>query len=81
MQRNWFFQCFQTAVLLLVLLCWLVSGSRAETLDPGTQLPSFALPAPDSEQTQKYLGLKTMEPFSLSAIKAKLVLVEFLSAT
>lgn len=53
----------------------------AEALAPGSQLPPFTLPAPDSEETQIYLGLKTREPFPLSAINAKLVVVEFLGAT
>ena len=50
-------------------------------LVPGSQLPQFTLPAPDSPQVQSYLGLKTMEPFSLSDVRSKLVVVEFLSAT
>jgi thiol-disulfide isomerase/thioredoxin len=40
----------------------------------------FTLPAPDSAQAQKYLGLKAMEPFKVSDIKAKLVVIEFMSA-
>ncbi len=40
----------------------------------------FTLPAPDSAQAQKYLGLKAMEPFKVNDIKAKLVVIEFMSA-
>lgn len=40
----------------------------------------FTLPAPDSAQAQKYLGLKAMEPFRVNDIKAKLVVIEFISA-
>jgi len=40
----------------------------------------FTLPAPDSSSAQKYLGLKAMEPFKVSDIKAKLVVIEFMSA-
>ncbi len=48
----------------------------------GEDLPParFTLPAPDSAQVQKYLGLKEMEPFTIENIKAKLVIIEFLSA-
>jgi hypothetical protein len=81
MKRKWFLRCFQAIGLLLALLCCSVSGALAEELAPGSQLPQFTLPAPDSEQSQRYLGLKTMEPFALSAVNAKLVVIEFLSAT
>jgi thiol-disulfide isomerase/thioredoxin len=49
---------------------------------PEEQFPpaQFTLPAPDSAPTQKYLGLKAMAPFKVSDIKAKLVVVEFMSA-
>jgi peroxiredoxin len=40
----------------------------------------FTLPAPDSAPAQKYLGLQAMEPFKVSDIKAKLVVIEFMSA-
>jgi thiol-disulfide isomerase/thioredoxin len=40
----------------------------------------FTLPSPDSTQTQKYLGLMAMGPFKVSDIKAKLVVIEFMSA-
>jgi thiol-disulfide isomerase/thioredoxin len=43
-------------------------------------VPSFPLPAPDSAQALKYLGLKTKDPFTLSDLGAKMVLIEFLSA-
>jgi len=48
----------------------------------GEDLPParFTLPAPDSAQVQKYLGLKSMEPFSIEDVTAKLVVIEFLSA-
>ncbi len=49
---------------------------------PEEQFPlaQFTLPAPDSAPAQKYLGLKAMEPFKVSDIKAKLVVIEFMSA-
>jgi hypothetical protein len=81
MKRKWFQRCFQSACLFIALLCSSVSGSLAVAPAPGSQFPPFTLPGPDSQQTQSYLGLKTMEPFTLSAISAKLVVIEFLSAT
>jgi peroxiredoxin len=49
---------------------------------PAPQLPpaGLTLPAPDSEQEQTYLGLKAMDPFKVSDIKASLVVIEFMSA-
>lgn len=44
-------------------------------------MPSFTLPAPDSPQAQSYLGLKAMEPFTLSQVRSKIVLIEFMNAT
>ena len=81
MTWKWFIRFFQLTGLLLALLCCSVSSSLADMLVPGSQLPQFTLPAPDSPQVQSYLGLKTMEPFSLSDVRSKLVVVEFLSAT
>lgn len=77
---------FLRSILLLACLLALLShghaayGAEGPPIAAGTQLNSFTFPAPDSPQTQAYLGLKTMEPFTLSKIGAKLVLIEFLSA-
>jgi hypothetical protein len=81
MKCKWFLRSFQLTCLLFALLCCSVSGSLAEGLAPGSQLPQFTLPAPDSPQTQSYLGLKAMGPFSISDVRSKVVIVEFLSAT
>ncbi len=40
----------------------------------------ITLPAPDSVQTQRYLGLPAMKPFTVGQIKAKVVVIEFMSA-
>lgn len=81
MMRKCFIRSFQLTFLLFALLCCAVSGSLADMLVPGSQVPQFTLPAPESPQVQSYLGLKTMEPFALSDVRSKLVVVEFLSAT
>jgi hypothetical protein len=81
MKRKSLLQCFQLICLLFALLCVFVRGSRAEVPAVGSQLPQFTLPAPETEKVRSYLGLKSMEPFTLSAITAKVVVIEFLSAT
>lgn len=64
----------------LVLQCTAAFGAQSEDFPVGSELPKFALPAPDSQEAQKYLGLKTMDSFGLSDIGTKCVLIEFLSA-
>jgi hypothetical protein len=81
MKRKWRLRFFRLICILIIVLCSSTGELFAEAPSVGTQLPAFTLPAPDSEQSQAYLGLKSMEPFTLSAIKAKLILIEFLSAT
>ena len=81
MKRKCFTRSFHLTYVFFGLLCCLVSVSLADMLVPGSELPQFTLPAPESPQIQGYLGLKTMEPFSLSDVRSKLVVVEFLSAT
>jgi peroxiredoxin len=66
--------------LLCALPCHTVYGSQAQPFLAGSQLPQFTLPAPDSQQTLSYLGLRTMDPYTISQIGAKLVLIEILSA-
>ncbi len=68
------------ACLLFALPCYTVCGSQDQPLLAGSQLPRFTLPAPDSQQTSSYLGLKTMAPYTISQIGAKLVFIEVLSA-
>ena len=66
--------------LLCALPCSTVHGSQDQPFPAGSPLAQFTLPAPDSQQTLRYLGLRTMEPFTISQIGAKLVLIEFLNA-
>lgn len=64
--------------LFMSLLYGAGSVALAEGFAPGGPFPAITLPAPDSPQTQKYLGLKAMEPFTLSDVRSKLVLIEFM---
>jgi hypothetical protein len=81
MKWKCFLRSFQLICIFFTLLCCSVSGSLAEGFAPGSQLPQFTLSAPDSPQTQNYLGLKAMGPFSISDVRSKVLIVEFLSAT
>jgi hypothetical protein len=81
MKWKWFLRSFQLICLFFILLCCFVSGSLAEGFAPGSQLPQFTLAAPESPQVQSYLGLKAIEPFTISDVRSKLVIIEFLNAT
>lgn len=66
-----------------VIICLILLHSNgALCTAPTEKFPpvKFTLPAPDSAQEQKYLGLKAIAPFKLGDIKAKLVVIEFMSA-
>ncbi len=64
--------------LLFILLGGPGSMVLAEGLAPGSSLPAFTLPPPESPEVQKYLGLKGLGPFTLSDVSAKMVFVEFM---
>jgi thiol-disulfide isomerase/thioredoxin len=66
--------------LLFVFQCYTVYGSQDQPFLAGSQLPQFILAAPDSQQTLSYLGLRSRDPYTISQIGAKLVLIEFLNA-
>jgi thiol-disulfide isomerase/thioredoxin len=81
MKRKGFINLFQAGICALLLLwsspvfCFFGFGG-VEKIPHA----AFTIPAPDSEQVQKYLGLKTMGPFKVSDIEAKLLVIEFMSA-
>ncbi|MBP1739933.1 MAG: hypothetical protein H6Q48_2226 [Deltaproteobacteria bacterium] len=64
--------------VLLVFLAAPVIGAGKLNIPPN--LPSFTLEKPASAEVQKYLGLQKMEPFGLSQIQAKIVIMEVMSA-
>lgn len=63
--------------------CYTVHGAnllgQSEIIAKGKTLPQFELIGPSSEQDQQWLGLKNMEPFTLSQIPAKLIVLELFS--
>ncbi len=69
---------FQIIICMFIFL----QPNAAFCAVPAEQFPAakFTLPAPDSAPAQKYLGLKAAEPFKVSDIRAKLVVIEFMSA-
>jgi len=56
------------------------SGAFCADLGEKESPINFTLPPPDSERTQTYLGLDAMKPFKVSDIRAKIVVIEFMSA-
>lgn len=81
MRQKHFLKSLQLLTLLIFILpCLTAHGAQDEQFASGSQLPSFTLPAPDSVQAQKYLGLPSAEPFTISKIGAKIVMIEFMSA-
>ena len=64
------------ACILFVLPCCSAYGSKDEPFPVGSQLPRSTFPAPDSQETLSYLGLTSSEPYTVSQIGAKLVLIE-----
>src|SRR5208283_1511788 len=70
--------------VFLIVACTSIflQSSGAFCADPVEKdsLVKFALPPPDSAQTQTYLGLDAMKPFKVSDIKAKIAIIELMSA-
>jgi|GEM_PF-6267688 len=69
-------------VLLLMffsLSCYLAHAAGAGSITVGTTLPAFKLPGPTATAEQEYLGLKGSDPFTLSQVSGKLIMIEFLS--
>ncbi|MCE5333121.1 MAG: TlpA family protein disulfide reductase [Desulfobacteraceae bacterium] len=78
MKNRRFLACFPVALFLFSLI---VPGGVVLASQPPEDLPPalFTIPAPDA-QAQKYLGLKSAEPFTLAKTNAKIVVVEFFAA-
>jgi hypothetical protein len=67
-------------VFLLLFQTAASFASDSDSFPVGSQLPRPILGATDSPDAQSYLGLKSSEPFTISEIGAKLVLIEFIGA-
>jgi hypothetical protein len=68
------------AVLLGILMVAAgFAGANSKPPAVGGQLPEFTLPAPKSDEYQKYLGLAGKESFKISEIRADVVIIEIFS--
>lgn len=71
-------------IYLLGLVFFIMTGLHCSTIysaenpPPGRLLPDFKLKGPDSPPTKVYLGINDEKLFSLSQVKTKLVLLEFI---
>jgi hypothetical protein len=68
------------ACLLFLLQVCSVYGSEGGTFPVGSQIAPFTVGVPVSPEVQKYLGLKSNDPFKLSDLGVKIVVVEFMNA-
>jgi len=71
---------FLGAVLML-FLAWApgpVHAGPGGNLSVGMTLPEFKFPAPGSAEEGTYLGVKAGEPFALSQIGGKMLIIDVL---
>ena len=74
---------FKTKGLVLAILLFFMTAVwvfAAGKLNIGPNLPPFTFEKPPSAEVQNYLGLPNMEPFTLSQIQGKIVIIEIMSA-
>jgi hypothetical protein len=69
-------------VLLAVALVFVLAVAvfAADKVNVPPNLPAIKFEKPPSAEAQNYLGLSKMEPFTLSQIQGKMVLIEIMSA-
>jgi len=67
-------------VLAVLVLCIAAAAFAADKVNVGPNLPAIKFEQPPSVEAQNYLGLSKMEPFTLSQIQGKMVLIEIMSA-
>jgi hypothetical protein len=71
-----FAEGFILIFFIVLSLHWFLV-SPLDAMSPGSTLPGFQIPMPDSPEIKAYLGVKGTETFSLSQVPAKLLVVEF----
>ena len=67
-------------LMFLGLVCYSTHASETGRIPVGTTLPGFKLEGPTAEADLEYLGLKGSEPFTLSQVSGKLVIIDFFSS-
>jgi hypothetical protein len=68
------------AFLSLFFLGYSANGAETATIPVGSTLAEVKLEGPTAEADQKYLGLKGSDPFTLSQISGKMVVVDFFNS-
>jgi hypothetical protein len=71
-----YFSVFFFAVLLAIF-CRPAHGSEGGSISVGATLPEVKLEAPAAKAEKEYLGLKDAEPFTLSQVSGKIVILDF----
>ena len=66
-------------LMFFILSCYTAHAAGAGSIPVGTTLPAFKLEGPTDKADQEYLGLKGSDPFTLSQVSGKLVIIEFMS--
>jgi peroxiredoxin len=66
-------------LLLITLLIVPLSAAAVGQIDMGQSFPEIPLPQPESPTQRAYLGLRAADSFTLSQVRAKVVLVEMLN--
>jgi len=76
MRKNWYVPKLLLAMLLAFSFS-LAYGSGTKSVPVGAALPDFKTDAPCAVADREYLGLKNSEPFALSDVSAKLIILHF----
>jgi len=78
MKKTGWFKVF----LIIVWMSTCLQSGIAFSTDTAEQFSTvkFIIPPPDSDQTLTYLGLDAIKPFKVTDIKAKIVIIELMSA-
>jgi hypothetical protein len=67
-------------VLAALVVFVAFAAFAADKVNVGPNLPPVKFEKPPSAEVQSYLGLSNMEPFTLSQIQGKVVIIEIMSA-
>lgn len=77
---------WECAIICQIVLCSLIlflpktGAAFGYNAKEHFETANITFPSPDSALSEKYLGLSAMKPFKLGQIKAKVVVIEFMSA-
>jgi hypothetical protein len=73
------FSCL-VAFVCITFIAYPAYGDEAKKIAVGDEMPKITLEGPESAEVQQYLGLKSQDPFTISQISSKLVLIDIVSA-